>query len=130
MDYTRDFVTCPAAMQASIFWNNTYWRDYYWKDICTSYNKIIFGLIFRVGQGRVLKVFSVTQLVDWCKFCILIGYSAGQSSSSDICWFFFHQFQNNYFVNLHLLTWLLLCCPSCWMILKQLDPLPSRVTGQ
>lgn len=27
-------------------------------------NKIIFGFIFRVGQGRVLKVFSITQLVN------------------------------------------------------------------
>ena len=62
--YREYFVTCPAAMQASIFWNNTYWRDYYRKDLCTCYNKIIFVLIFRVGQGRVLKDFSVTQLVD------------------------------------------------------------------
>ena len=56
------------------------------------------------------------------------GGKPAQQSSVNLS---FVLFPNKYFFNLHLLTLLFsFFCPSTWVILKQLDPSPSRATGQ
>ena len=81
----------------------------------------LWGLIWdpgRVGVGTqegwvVCMVFSITELMDKCKSCILIGYTTRGLIV---------------IVNLHLLTFLLpfLSDYSSWVILKQLDPFRAR----
>ena len=99
--------------------------------ICTEFQK---GSKCTILYTRVIP-FSITQLVDQCKSCILIGYATRgllviviELQNLPVFLSFFSP--NKYFFTLHLLTLLLLFCPTSWVILKQLDPSPSRATGK
>ena len=130
----------------SNFWN---WKlalslKWYWQSLQTvgkkhSTTKILLKmlLIFKYFQKPAfLYSFSITQLVDKRISCILIGYATiGLLVSHRVAKFagFVNPFISIYSqINFSFCAEFIIAffCPTSWVILKQLDPSPSRATDQ
>ena len=83
-------------------------------------------------QAR-LNLFRIIQLVDQCKSCILISYAIVLKQQN---WLNPAQHFRSFFSQIRISStcicqlYYCLFCLTSWVILKQLNPLPSRARGQ